>query len=534
MSKYIFVTGGVVSGLGKGITVASLGNLLKSRGYKIFVQKFDPYLNIDPGTLSPYEHGEVFVTEDGAETDLDLGHYERFINTDLTKLSNITTGRIYSDVLEKERQGAFLGNTVQVVPHITDALKKKIYLAAEESKADFIITEIGGTVGDIESYPFLEAIRQVGAEQKDNVCYVHLVLVPYLRKAGELKSKPAQHSYKELMKAGIIPDFMVVRSETGINEKIREKISLFCNIDKTRVIDAKDAETIYDIPINFYNQKFDRYILDKFKMESNKIYLKPWNDFLEKAHNLNKTLTIGIVGKYVVLEDAYLSVTEAVKHAGINEQVKVKIKWILSEEITNKNVRTKLKGVDGVIVPGGFGNRGIEGKINAIKYIRENNIPFLGICLGMQLATIEYARNVVGMPEANSTEFDEKTKEPLFAYLPDQYKGINLGGTMRLGAYNCNLIKGTLAYRLYNEKIVSERHRHRYEFNNKYQKRLEDKGLVFSGINPETNLVEIIELKNHPYFIGSQFHPEFKSRPIAPRPLFEGLIKAALKYKNKA
>lgn len=529
MTKYIFVTGGVVSGLGKGITAASLGTLFKSRGLKVFVQKLDPYLNVDPGTMSPYQHGEVFVTEDGAETDLDLGHYERFIDEEFSKLSNFTSGRIYSELLEKERKGEFLGETVQVVPHVTDAIKGHVFEATKAVKPDIQIIEIGGTVGDIESLPFLEAIRQIGLEKGfNNVKYIHTVLIPYLKASNELKTKPAQHSVKTLMGLGIIPDFLVLRADQNITDVIKEKISRLCTVKKDHVIAAETLDNIYEVPMHLYKQKMDELICKSFGFNE-KIDLSKWKKILKNYDSFEKEVTIGLVGKYVELEDAYISVREALKHGGLDDKIKVNIAWINSEK---DNVLKELKKVDGVLVPGGFGTRGISGKIEAIKYAREKKLPFLGICLGMQLAVIEYARNVIKL-DADSTEFNSDTPNPIIDYLPDQYEGINYGGTMRLGAYECKFKKGTLAYSLYKKINISERHRHRYEFNNKYRDILEEKGMVISGVNPGSGLVEVIELKDHPYFIASQFHPEFKSRPTKPHPLFKGLINAALKNKEK-
>lgn len=529
MTKYIFVTGGVVSGLGKGITASSIGTLLKHRGLKIFVQKFDPYLNVDPGTMSPYQHGEVFVTDDGAETDLDLGHYERFIDNGLSKLSSVSSGMIYQEILAKERAGEFLGETVQVVPHVTSAIKDKIKAATNEIKPDVQIIEIGGTIGDIESLPFIEAIREFSLEVgSENVIFIHTTLLPYLKMSKELKSKPTQHSVRRLMEYGIVPNFIVLRAEMEVPEEIKEKISRMCTIRKDHVIDAHDLDNIYKVPELLHSQNMDQIICDHFGFDTN-INLEAWTNSIKKYDNLNKEITIAIAGKYIELEDAYISVKEAVCHAGLDFGAKTNIKWINTESVNENNVEDELKGVDGVIVPGGFGNRGIEGKIAVIKHIRENNIPFLGICLGMQLATIEFARNVAGLKEADSTEFNPNAKDPIIDYLPDQYEGIDMGGTMRLGLYDCSLIEGTLASKAYEEEEIKERHRHRYEFNNKYKKQLEEEGLIFSGINKKADLVEIIELPNHKHFIAGQFHPEFKSRPTKAHPLFVSLVKASLK-----
>ena len=529
MTKYIFVTGGVVSGLGKGITAASLGALLKMRGAKVFAQKFDPYLNVDPGTMSPFTHGEVFVTDDGAETDLDLGHYERFIDEELSRKSNLTMGMIYSSVLQKERNGEYLGNDVQMVPNITDEIKEYILSATKEKKPDFQIIEIGGTVGDIESLPFLESIRQLSLEVgRENCVFIHTTLVPYLAASNEHKTRPTQHSVKTLMGVGIIPDFVVLRSNEKIKESAKDKISKLCTIKKGYVISAPNLDSIYKVPIILHEQKMDDLICQDLKYKG-KINLTPWNRMLKAQEDYQTEITIGIVGKYVELEDAYFSVREALKHAGFFLKAKVNIKWLEAEDT---NLIRKLKKLDGILVPGGFGSRGIEGKIKAITYARTHKIPFLGICLGMQLAVIEYMQNVLGIKEANSTEFQEATKIPVIDYLPDQYKGIEFGGTMRLGAFPCHVKKGTLAHKLYGKQQISERHRHRYEFNNKYRDEFINTDLGFAGINETSDLIEIIELKNHPFFIASQFHPEFKSRPTKPHPLFKGLVEASLTTKK--
>ena len=533
MTKYVFVTGGVVSGLGKGITASSIALLLKSRGFKVFMQKFDPYVNVDPGTMSPFQHGEVFVTADGSETDLDLGHYERFIDEELNYTSNITTGKIYSSVIEKERRGDYLGGTVQIVPHITNEIKSKVYEAGSSSGADVVITEIGGTIGDIESIAFLEALRQIQSEQDpNNTFFVHTTLIPYIYGSDELKTKPTQHSVMELRRLGIRPDMLVCRTPIVLEDAMKSKISLFCDIPKENVIDAIDVKNIYQIPIKFYEQNVDEIVVKKLKLPKKKIDLSVWKKLIDDVESLKKEVTIGLVGKYVGLHDAYLSVMEALKHAGYKYKAKVNIKWIDSEELEKiDDIKSVLKDCDGILIPGGFGNRGIEGKIRACKYARENKVPFLGICLGLQVAVIEFARNVCKIEDASSTEFDEMCKNPIIDLMTDQKNVINKGGTLRLGNYECKLKKNTLAHKVYNSDIILERHRHRYEFNNKYLSVLEKNGITFSGINPETNLVEIIEIKNHPHFIASQFHPEFKSRPTRPHPLFDSFVKASINDK---
>lgn len=536
-TKYIFVTGGVVSGLGKGITAASLGRLLKNRGYKVANQKFDPYINVDPGTMSPYEHGEVFVTDDGAETDLDLGHYERFTDVNLNKNCSISTGKIYQEVLEKERRGDYLGKTVQVIPHITNAIKDKVYSLAKTG-ADVVITEIGGTVGDIESLPFLEAIRQVGIENNpEDVIYIHVTLLPYISGSKELKSKPTQHSVKELQSIGIKPDILVCRTEMPITENIREKIALFCNVRPENVIANMTAKNLYEVPLMLEKEGLAIDVCKHLKLKNAEPKNEEWKKMInhfrkidEKYENTDKKkVNIAIVGKYVKLEDSYLSVVESIKHAAYENGVKANIKFIDCETVTNRNAREKLQGIDGIIVPGGFGGRGIEGKIQTVKYARENNIPFLGICLGMQMAVVEFARDILNIKDANSLEFDEKTKNPVIHIMESQKNITKKGGTMRLGAYPCILKKSSLASKLYKTEEISERHRHRYEFNNEYRKEMEDNGMTISGTSPDGELVEIIEIKNHPYFIASQFHPELKSRPDKPHPLFVGLLKAAKK-----
>lgn len=535
MAKFIFVTGGVVSGLGKGLTAASLGRLLKQRGLKVFMQKLDPYINVDPGTMSPFQHGEVFVTTDGAETDLDLGHYERFIDEELNRSSSITTGRIYSDVISKERRGDYLGATVQVVPHITNEIKAKIYAAAKSSQADIVITEIGGTVGDIESLPFIEAIRQVRLDiGYKNTLYIHTTLLPYIGASHEVKTKPTQHSVKELRGYGIQPDIIVCRSEKHIDQELKEKISLFCNVPVEAVISNYDVDVLYELPMMLLEQHMDDLVLDHLRMTAPKADMTEWQQLIERVKGLNKELTIKMVGKYVQLPDAYLSVNEALRHAGYYENSIVHIDWINAEEINDDNVADILAGADGILVPGGFGQRGIEGMIKAIRYAREEKIPFLGICLGMQLASIEFARNVCHLPDVNSIEFDDMCETPLIHLMSDQTLD-DMGGTQRLGNYDCELLKGSRAYDLYGKELIQQRHRHRYEFNNKYKDILEQHGLVVSGKNPERNLVEIIELKDHPYFVACQFHPEFSSRPNRSEPLFQGLITVAYhqKYDKK-
>ena len=528
-TKYIFVTGGVVSGLGKGITAASLGRLLKNRGYKVTIQKFDPYINVDPGTMNPYEHGEVFVTDDGAETDLDLGHYERFINENLTRNSSITMGRIYSEVIEKERRGNYLGKTVQVIPHITNAIKEKIY-GFENTDTDIVISEIGGTVGDIEGLSIIEAIRQVGLEKNpEDVLYIHVTLLPYIFGSNEIKSKPTQHSVKELQSFGIKPDILVCRTETDIPENIREKLSLFCNVRKTSVIQNKTADCLYAVPLMLEKEGLAREVCNHLKLDKYIPDNSSWEEMINNIRNIkeDQVVNIAIVGKYVKLEDSYISVIESIHHAGFANNVRAKITLIDSEGINKDNVKEKLKGIQGVVVPGGFGNRGIEGKIETIKFVRENNIPFLGICLGMQMAVVEFARNVLGLKDSNSAEFSETTQNPVIHIMEEQ-KGIDKkGGTMRLGAYPCNIKQGSLASKVYEKEEISERHRHRFEYNNDYRKALEKAGLKISGTSPDELLVEIVEIPEHPYFIGAQFHPELKSRPNKPAPLFVGLIKAA-------
>jgi len=530
MSKYIFITGGVISSLGKGITCASIGKILESRGLKVALMKFDPYINVDPGTMNPYQHGEVYVTEDGAETDLDLGHYERFTQANTTKFNNVTTGQVYNAVISKERHGDYLGKTIQVIPHITNEIKERIKKVAEVSGADIVIVEIGGTVGDIESLPFLEAARQFRLDVGyANALYIHLTLVPYIKVADEIKTKPTQHSVGTLREIGIQPDILICRTEKPLSEEVKEKISLFCNVRKEAVIEARDVESIYQIPLVFKKQILDEIILSHFNLICKFSDLKDWEkNVIERVLNPKDKVKIAIVGKYITLQDAYKSIYEALVHAGIANDAKVEIKKLDSEAIQKEGPDKFLKDVSGVLVPGGFGYRGIEGKIKAIKFSRENKIPFLGLCLGMQCAAVEFARGVCGLKGANSTEFKPRTKYPVISLLAEQRKIKDLGGTMRLGAYPCKIKKRTLAFKVYGKALIQERHRHRYEFNNKYKKLFQKKGIVFSGIYPKKNLVEIIELKDHPYFIAVQFHPEFKSKPDKAHPLFREFISAAL------
>jgi len=533
-TKYIFVTGGVVSSLGKGITAASLGQLLKARGLKVTIQKFDPYINVDPGTMSPYQHGEVFVTDDGAETDLDLGHYERFIDINLSKNSNVTTGKIYWSVLTKERRGDYLGATIQVIPHITNEIKERLMRSAKEISADVVITEIGGTVGDIESLPFLEAIRQVKYDVGDeNVMYIHLTLLPYLAKAGELKTKPTQHSVKELRAIGIQPDLIVCRTEKEISQDMKEKIALFCSVSAKNVIQNLDADTLYSVPLTLEQEGLAEKVCEFLKLECGAPDFTEWERIVNIEKNLKDRVRIALVGKYVELKDAYLSVAEALKHAGIANDVIVDIDWVHSEDITDESVASFLSGVDGILVPGGFGFRGVEGKIEAVKYARENNIPFFGICLGMQMAVIEFARHVIGYKEAHSAELNGLTPVPVIDLMPEQHDVEDMGGTMRLGLYPCKLKPGSLAYNAYGEELIYERHRHRYEFNNTYREEMLEKGLVLSGLSPDERLVEIVELEGHPWFLAVQFHPEFKSRPTRSHPLFKAFISASKTYHFK-
>ncbi len=531
--KYVFVTGGVVSGLGKGITAASLGRLLKARGYKVTIQKFDPYINVDPGTMSPYQHGEVFVTDDGAETDLDLGHYERFIDENLSVNSNVTTGKIYWTVLNKERRGDYLGGTVQVIPHITNEIKERIYRVGKHSNTDVVITEIGGTVGDIESTPFLEAIRQFVSEVgRENAMYIHVTLLPFIAGSNELKSKPTQHSVKELLSLGIQPNIVVCRTEYEIPKEMADKISLFCNVRKSDIIQNMTAPSLYDVPLMLEKEGLAESVCYHLGLENRKPDLTDWIEMTEKQKNASKTVTIGLVGKYVALPDAYLSVAEALRHGGIPNDTEVDILWINSEDINPDTADDILKDCDGIIVPGGFGDRGIEGMIEAIKYARENKIPMFGICLGMQMAVVEFARHVAGMPEANSSEFTPDGKFNVIDIMDEQKDITEKGGTMRLGLYPCKLKKGSKVNRIYGEDLIYERHRHRWEFNNAFRNQLTSKGLELAGLSPDEKLVEIVELPDHPWFIGVQFHPEFKSRPNKPQKLFADFIRASLENKE--
>lgn len=531
MTKYIFVTGGVVSSLGKGITAASLGRLLKNRGLKVTIQKFDPYINVDPGTMSPYQHGEVFVTDDGAETDLDLGHYERFIDINLSKTSNVTTGKIYSSVITKERRGEYLGGTVQVIPHITNEIKDRVFRAGRETQSDVVITEIGGTVGDIESLPFLEAIRQIKSDiGRDNVMYIHVTLIPYLKAAGEVKTKPTQHSVKELRSIGIQPQVIVCRTEHPLSDEMKRKLALFCDIDADAVIEAQDADTLYEVPMMLRAQGLDDIVVKHLKLDAfrNPPDMTEWEQLVRRVKSLENRTEIAIVGKYVSLHDAYLSIVEALGHAGIDCNTEVKIRWINAEDVYDHNVAELLHGVQGILVPGGFGDRGIEGKISAIRYARINKIPFFGICLGMQVAVVEFARSVAGLEGANSSEIQPTTPYPVIDLLPEQKEIEDLGGTMRLGLYPCKIAEGSLAMKCYEDELVYERHRHRYEFNNEYRDLLEKAGLKISGTSPDGRLVEVIELPDHPWFLAVQFHPEFTSRPNRPQPLFRHFVRAAM------
>ena len=535
-NKYIFVTGGVVSSVGKGITAASLGRLLKSRGYRVTIQKFDPYINIDPGTMSPYQHGEVFVTDDGAETDLDLGHYERFIDINLSKNSNTTTGKIYQSVINKERRGDYLGGTVQVIPHITNEIKERVFRVGQQDNADFVITEIGGTVGDIESLPFLEAIRQVKKDVgKNDVLYIHVTLVPYISAAGELKTKPTQHSVKELRSIGISPDIIVCRSEKPISKEMREKMAMFCDVDPDAVIQNLTARSIYEVPMLMEEQGLDTIVLRKLEMEDKPKDMQGWHDMVARIlKKYDKKVTIAVVGQYVALQDAYISITESLRHAAVANEAELDIHWVNAEEIEadDTDMAKVMAGVDGILVPGGFGNRGIEGKIKAIQYAREHKIPFFGICLGMQCAVIEFARHVCGMADANSSEFNPNSTHPVIDLMPEQIDVEDLGGTMRLGLYPCKVYPDTLTSKAYNAELIYERHRHRYEFNNAFREEIVGKGLVLGGTLPNGRLVEIVELpeSEHPWFLGAQFHPEFKSRPTNPHPLFREFVGAAVKH----
>ena len=530
--KYIFVTGGVSSSLGKGIISASLAKLLQSKGLKVTIQKFDPYINIDPGTLNPYEHGECYVTKDGTETDLDLGHYERFLSIQTTKTNNTTTGKIYQSVINRERRGDFLGKTVQVIPHITNEIKRRIQLISTEDSYDIIITELGGTVGDIESYPFIEAVRQFRWDVGEkNSLVIHLTLLPFLSAAGELKTKPTQHSVKKLMESGVNADIIVCRTERSIGQDLRSKIALFCNVDINSVIESIDAKTIYEVPLLMQQEKLDQVVLNKLNLPNTKSDLKDWKNFVKKLKNPKQNIKIGLIGKYVELQDSYKSILESFVHAGAINEVKIDVVPIHSESIESTNVAVELSKLDGILVAPGFGERGIEGKISSIKYARENNLPFLGICLGMQMAVIEFARNVLSLSSANSTEMDDSTKHPVISLMDDQVEVQDKGGTMRLGSWKCKIVKESLAYKIYNEETISERHRHRYELNFDYMDKLADSGMVFSGLNPKTGLVEIIEIPNHDWFLGVQFHPEYQSTVENPHPVFVSFVKAC---KNKS
>jgi CTP synthase len=533
--KFIFVTGGVVSSLGKGITASSLGLLLKQRGYKVTIQKFDPYINVDPGTMNPFQHGEVYVTDDGAETDLDLGHYERFLDVNMTQANNTTTGQVYYEVLTKERRGDYLGATVQVIPHITDEIKHRMVKLAELGEYDFIITEIGGTVGDIESLPFMEAIRQLMMQYgRKNTMSIHVTLVPYIASAGEVKTKPTQHSVKNLLELGIQPDLLICRSEKKLTKDIRDKIALFCNVDSKSVISAYDCSSIYEVPLVFYKEKMDQIVLKRLHLPDKKIKLDEWEELVSNVKNPQKTVEIALCGKYVEHLDAYKSIMESFIHAGAENNAKVIVRSISAERFDNEDPEKLLDGVNGLLVPGGFGERGIEGKIKAIKYARENNIPFFGICLGMQCAVIEFARNVCGISTANSSEF-KKNKYSVIDLMPEQKNVKNMGATMRLGSYPCNLLSGSKVMKAYKLSFISERHRHRYEVNNKFRTKLSENGLIFSGLSPDRELVEMIELADHPWFVGCQFHPELKSRATKAHPLFREFVKAALIFsENKS
>ena len=530
-TKYVFVTGGVTSSLGKGIIAASLAKLLQQRGFTVTIQKLDPYINIDPGTLNPYEHGECYVTDDGAETDLDLGHYERFLNIPTSQANNVTTGKIYQSVINKERKGVFLGKTVQVIPHITDEIKRRIQILGDTGDYDIVITEIGGTVGDIESLPYVESVRQMLWEKgEENAIVIHLTLIPYLAAAGELKTKPTQHSVKMLMQSGVSPNILVCRTEHEISDDIKRKLALFCNVKKEDVIQSIDAETIYDVPNLMLAEGLDEVVLKKFNLSSEQQpELKVWNDFLTKHKNPTSKVEIALIGKYIELQDSYKSITEAFIHAGSSNETKVKVRWIHSESLTVENIENKLKGVNGILVAPGFGDRGIDGKIKAVQFARENKIPFFGICLGMQMAVIEFSKNVLGLTDAFSTEMKKECKNPVINLMESQKEVTEKGGTMRLGAWDCNVSKNSKAYNAYQSEFISERHRHRYEFNNEYLEAIESAGLKATGINPKTGLVEVVEIPTHPWFVGVQYHPEYKSTVLNPHPLFVDFIKAALK-----
>ncbi|WJJ95146.1 CTP synthase [Algibacter luteus] len=533
-TKYIFVTGGVTSSLGKGIIAASLAKLLQAQGYRVTIQKLDPYINVDPGTLNPYEHGECYVTEDGAETDLDLGHYERFLNRPTSQANNVTTGRIYQSVIEKERRGEFLGKTVQVVPHITDEIKERVQILGNSGKYDIVITEIGGTVGDIESLPYIEAVRQLRWDLgENNGIVIHLTLVPYLSAAGELKTKPTQHSVKTLMESGIQADILVCRTEHDLPKELRRKLALFCNVKENAVIQSIDASTIYDVPNLMLEEGLDKVVLDKLNLKSTKPDIEQWNQFVHRHKNPKTEITIGLIGKYVELQDSYKSILEAFIHAGAENEVKVNVESVHSEYINKDNAKLKLAHLDGVLVAPGFGERGIDGKIDAVQYVRENKVPFLGICLGMQMAVIEFSRNVLGIADADSTEMNLNTKNPVIGLMEDQKNITDKGGTMRLGAWACDLKLGSKVRDIYKAESITERHRHRYEFNSDYKKRIEDAGMIATGLNPDTGLVEIIEIPEHPWFVGVQYHPEYKSTVANPHPLFVAFVKASLNYKRK-
>lgn len=533
-AKYIFVTGGVTSSLGKGIIAASLAKLLQAQGYRVTIQKLDPYINVDPGTLNPYEHGECYVTEDGAETDLDLGHYERFLNTPTSQANNVTTGRIYQSVIQKERRGEFLGKTVQVVPHITDEIKERVQILGKSGDYDIIITEIGGTVGDIESLPYIEAVRQLRWDLgENNGIVIHLTLVPYLSAAGELKTKPTQHSVKTLMESGVQADILVCRTEHNLPKELRRKLALFCNVKENAVIQSIDASTIYDVPNLMLEEGLDKVVLDKLNLKSSIPDIERWNQFVHRHKNPKSEITIGLIGKYVELQDSYKSILESFIHAGAENEVKVKVESVHSEYINSDNVELKLGHLDGVLVAPGFGERGIDGKIDAVKYVRENNIPFLGICLGMQMAVIEFSRNVLGLADAASTEMNSKTTNPVISLMEDQKTITDKGGTMRLGAWACDLKLGSAVRDIYKAESITERHRHRYEFNGDYKEQLEAAGMIATGINPDTGLVEIIEIPEHPWFVGVQYHPEYKSTVAKPHPLFVAFVKAALNFNKR-
>ena len=531
-TRYIFVTGGVTSSLGKGIISASLAKLLQARGYKVTIQKLDPYLNVDPGTLNPYEHGECYVTEDGAETDLDLGHYERFLNVPTSQANSVTTGRIYRNVIEKERRGDYLGKTVQIIPHVTDEIKRNIKLLGNKNKFDVVITEIGGTVGDMESLPYIEAVRQLKWELGSRALAIHLTLVPYLAASGELKTKPTQHSVKQLLETGVQPDVLVLRTERELTPEIRKKVALFCNVDIRSVIQSIDVKTIYEVPVKMQEEGLDEIVVEKLKLPENKAAdLKDWKSFLSKMKNAKQTVKIGLVGKYVELTDSYKSIIEALIHAATYNDRKAEIKLIQSESITSDNINEKLNDLQGILVAPGFGHRGVEGKLLAVEYARKNNIPFFGVCLGMQCAVIEFARDVLGLEKANSTEMEHATAYPVIDLMEDQKNITDKGGTMRLGTYDCRVKKGSLAYDAYKSELVNERHRHRYEFNNEFLDRFEKAGMVATGINPETNLVEIVEIPSLKWFVGVQFHPEYSSTVLKPHPLFMAFVKAAITQK---